>query len=164
MKSIASSRPLAVLALCAAPLLFSACSKKEEPPPPPPPTAVPQPTATPVPAGVKVVSVDLGSAVGDDKKVKEAKATFEPKDTIYASVATEGSAEKAELTAKWTYGEKNQAVTEGMDTIKPSGPAVTELHIANPKGWPIGKYKVEILLDGKPAMTKEFEVKAAAKK
>ena len=153
------SRPLAILALCAAPLLLTACGKKEAPPPPPEPTAVPAPTATPVP--FKVVSVDLGNAVGDDKKVKEAKAEFEPKDTIYASIATEGAAEKAELKAVWTYGPKNQPVTEGMDTIKPTGPAVTELHIANPKGWPLGKYKVEIFVNGTSTMTKEFEVKKA---
>src|SRR5438045_729636 len=98
MKNLSlGSRRFAAFVLCVAPLLLNACGKKEEPPPPPAPTAVPQPTATPVPAGVKVVSVDLGSAVGDDKKVKEAKTVFEPKDTIYASVATEGAAEKAEL-------------------------------------------------------------------
>jgi hypothetical protein len=36
---------------------------------------------------------------------------------------------------------------------------VTEFHIAKPGGWPQGKYKVEILLNGVTAETEDFEVK-----
>jgi len=50
-------------------------------------------------------------------------------------------------------------VKEGTETIAPTGPAVTEFHISKPSGWPAGKYKVEIAVDGAPAGSKEFEVK-----
>jgi hypothetical protein len=36
---------------------------------------------------------------------------------------------------------------------------VTEFHISKPGGWPKGKYKVEILLNGVAAETEDFEVK-----
>ncbi len=150
---------LPALALAAAVSLAS-CAKKE--PPPPPPTAVPAPTAVPTPVPFKVVSVDLGKSIGDDKKIKEDATTFGPKDTIYAVVSTEGAAAKATLKARWTYGAKGglvKAVNEEARDIAPTGPAVTEFHIAKASGWPVGHYKVEILADGTVAATKEFDVK-----
>ena len=131
----------------AAAVSLAACGKKE--PPPPPPTPVPVPTAVPTPVPFKVVSVDLGKSIGDDKKIKDAATTFGPKDTIYAVVSTEGAAAKATLKARWTYGAKLvKAVNEESRDIAPTGPAVTELHIAKPSGWPVGTYKVEISADG----------------
>ena len=152
MKRIRSAAP--VLAYCLAAALV-ACAKKE--PPPPPPTPVPTVAPTPVP--FKVTTVDLGTSIGDDKKVKEAAATFGPKDTIYASIASEGAVPKVTLKARWTYGEKGQLVNEETRDLAPTGPAVTEFHIAKPSGWPVGKYKVEVSADGNLAATKEFEVR-----
>ena len=152
MKHIRSAAP--VLAFCLAAALV-ACAKKE--PPPPPPTPVPTVAPTPVP--FKVTTIDLGKSIGDDKKVKEATATFGPKDTIYASIASEGVAPKVTLKARWTYGEKGQLVNEETRDLSPTGPAVTEFHITKPSGWPAGKYKVEVSADGNLAMSKEFEVR-----
>ncbi len=129
------------------------CGKSE--PPKPPPAAAP----APAPVAVSVKSIDLGNAIGADKKVVQAMSTFGTKDTIYASVATEGgTGAKASLTALWTYGD-GQKVMESVQEISPSAPAVTEFHIEKASGWPAGKYKVTLTLDGKPAGSKEFEVK-----
>lgn len=145
---------LSVLALAAA-VSLGACAKKE---PPPPPTPVPAPTPVPTAVPFKVVSVDLGKSIGDDKKVKDAATTFGPKDTIYAVVSTEGVAAKATLKARWTYGPKGTLVNEEARDIAPTGPTVTEFHVAKASGWPAGKYKVEVSSDGAVAATKEFEV------
>ena len=155
MKRIRTAPP--VLALCLAAALFAAC--KKEPPPPPPPTPVPPPTAVPAPPPFKVTAVDLGKSIGDDKKIREPAAVFGPKDTIYASIASEGVAPKVTLKARWTYGEKGQLVNEETRDLAPTGPAVTEFHVAKPSGWPVGKYKVEVSADGNLAATKEFEVR-----
>jgi len=144
----------AVLFALLAAVSFGACAKKELPPPP-----TPVPTVAPTPVPFKVTTVDLGKSIGDDKKVKEAAATFGPKDTIYASIASEGVAPKVTLKARWTYGEKGQLVNEETRDLAPTGPAVTEFHVAKPSGWPAGKYKVEVSADGNLAVTKEFEVK-----
>jgi len=123
---------------------------------------VPAPTAVPTPVPFKVVSVDLGKSIGDDKKIKEAATTFGPKDTIYAVVSTEGAAAKATLKARWTYGAKGglvKAVNEEARDMAPTGPAVTEFHVGKASGWPTGTYKVEISADGTVAGTKEFDVK-----
>lgn len=124
--------------------------KKAPPPPPPaaPPAAVP----------LSVSSVTLGKAVGADKSVAQALTTFGTRDTIYASVATVGSASSATIAAVWTF-QTGQVVLADTQAIAPTGPAHTEFHISKPSGWPVGKYKVSISLDGALAGAQDFEVK-----
>ena len=138
-------------------LVAAACAKKEAPAPPEQ-SAAPPPAAAPAPVPFSVVSIDLGKSITDGRTIKEAATTFAPHDTIYAAVSTVGTAAKATLKARWTYGAKETLVNEESRDISPTGPAVTEFHVAKPSGWPVGKYKVEISADGNPAGTKEFEV------
>jgi hypothetical protein len=102
--------------------------------------------------------VEVGKQIGADKRITSPTTTFAPKDTIYASVATEGTAPSKILAAKWSF-QDGQVVKEAAETIAPTGPAATEFHISKPSGWPVGKYKVEIIVDGSPAGSKDFEVK-----
>jgi hypothetical protein len=90
--------------------------------------------------------------------VTQQSTAFAPNDTIYVSVVTNGSAPSATLTAKWTY-QDGQVVNESTQTIAPTGPAVTEFHIAKPDGWPEGKYKLEVSVNDQRAETKNFEVR-----
>jgi hypothetical protein len=50
-------------------------------------------------------------------------------------------------------------VDESSRNISTSGEDVTEFHISKPSGWPKGKYTVQILLNGAPVESEEFEVK-----
>jgi hypothetical protein len=50
-------------------------------------------------------------------------------------------------------------VHEDSRTIAPTGPAVTEFHIMSPQPWPAGAYKVEVMLNGVSAGTRDFTVK-----
>ncbi|MGH7444636.1 MAG: hypothetical protein ACREKM_07155, partial [Longimicrobiales bacterium] len=108
---------------------------------------------------VRVTEVELGNAIGADMRVSDDDDTddFGPNDTIYASVATTGTATGSTLTARWTF-EDGQVVDESSQTITPNGPAVTEFHISKPDGFPAGSYQVEILLDGTSVETRDFEV------
>ena len=148
-----------LLGLCLA-FIFAACGKSE--PPPAPQTTAPPPAAplTPSPAAsvVTVTTVELGNQIGADKRVTQQGTSFAPKDTIYATVVTNGSAPSATLRAKWTY-QDGQVVEESTQNIAPTGPGATEFHIAKPDGWPVGTYKVEVSLNGRSTGTKEFEVK-----
>lgn len=107
-----------------------------------------------------VTGVDLGNAIGADMRITDPSTVdeFRPADTIYASVATTGTASGATLTARWTY-QDGQLVDETSQTVSPSAPAVTEFHIAKPDGFPAGGYKVEILLNGASVQSKDFVVK-----
>ncbi len=108
--------------------------------------------------GVRVTDVTLGRSIGGDKTVADETDNFRPNDTVYASVATEGSAQSATLRAKWTF-EDGQVVDDSSRTIAPGSRERTEFHIAKPDGWPTGKYKVEVFLDNKSADTQSFEVR-----
>jgi hypothetical protein len=142
-------------------LALAGCKKKEEVPPPPPEVST-APTTTETtpaaPAGVTVSSIDLGKAVGADHKISEPATTFGPQDTVYVAVSTTGTAASSAIKARWTYGDNAKLVKEDTVTIQPTGNDVTDLSVSNPKGWPAGKYKVEITVDGTSAGTKDFEV------
>jgi hypothetical protein len=156
-------RRILLASLVAALLALNACGKKEEAPKPeamPAPAPAPAPVPAPPPAGVTASSINVGNAIGADKKVMQASDTFGKKDKIYASVDTAGAG-TATLKAKWTYrkGGQEAVVKEDTQTINPTGPATSEFHISKPDGWPPGEYQVEIFLDDKSAGTKTFTVK-----
>ena len=80
-------------------------------------------------------------------------------------VLTNGSAhppaaQAAKLQTRWYFNDK--VVEESSEMISPTGPAVTEFHLSKPDGWPVGNYKIEVLLNGAPAGSKSFEVKPIA--
>lgn len=152
---------LATVALAALALGFAGCKKEVPPPPPPAPAPAPKVEALPpAPVGVSVGTITLGKAIGADKKVTAAADTFAKGDTIYAAVETTGTG-NAKLQAKWTFhkGDKAADVSETMETVAATGPAVTSFKVSKPSGWPPGDYQVEIMLDGKSAGTKKFTVK-----
>jgi hypothetical protein len=109
--------------------------------------------------GVRVSQIDIGRSLAADKTINANTDSFKPNETIYASIATEGaSAAPATLKARWTY-QYGQVVDESTQTIAPSGNARTEFHISKPDGWPAGKYKLEVFLNGSSAGTRDIEVK-----
>jgi len=105
-----------------------------------------------------VRSIDIGSAIGPDNRVTTAATTFRPSDTIFAAVASDGTAASVNVAAKWTF-EDGQLVNEASQAIAPAGPAVTTFNISKPDGFPVGRYKVEVMVDGQPAGQSEFEVR-----
>jgi hypothetical protein len=147
-----------ILTACLTFGLLAACQKNETPKPAPPAAAPAPQAAAPAPQpAFRVTRVDLGNAIGADKKVAAPSLSFKPSDTIYASILSEGVAPNAALAVRWTF-EDGQLVSESTQNIAPNGPAVTEFHIAKPDGWPAGKYKVEVSANGTPAQALQFTV------
>ena len=135
-------------------LAVFACGRSETSAPPP--VSAPAPSAAPETA--RVSAIDLGNAIGTDKRVTAPAASFAPGDTIYASISTEGSAPSLTLSARWTY-EDGQLVSESSETIAPTGPATTEFHISKPDGFPPGRYTLVVTANGAPVDSREFEVR-----
>jgi len=108
---------------------------------------------------IRVSDIQVGKGVGSDKKVADQTTSFGVRDTMYVAVITDGAAKDAKLTTKWTYNDK-QVVKESTQTISPTGgTTATEFHIDKKSAWPKGKYKVEVMLNGMSAGTKDLEVK-----
>ena len=143
------------LVVLAGSIAAAGCKKAAPPPQDESANAAP---AAPAPAAFSVGNIDLGNQIGADKRVTSPSSTFKPTDTIYVSVATDGAAPSKTITAKWSF-QDGQTVKADSQTIAPTGPASTEFHIAKKSAWPVGKYKVEISVDGSPAGTKDFEIK-----
>ena len=150
-------RCLSALGLFLSLVVGCGCGKSDAPPKEPPAPQAGAPVAPAPQVVFRVTRIDLGNAVGLDKKVAAPAVAFKPGDTIYASILTEGAAASVVLKARWTF-EGDQVVNESSQTISPTGPAATEFHIAKPDGWPAGKYKVEIAANGQPAGAVDFTV------
>jgi hypothetical protein len=110
-------------------------------------------------APLRVSDIQVGKAVGSDKKVSDQTTSFGVRDTMYVAVITDGAAKDAKLTTKWTFNGK-QVVNQSTQSISPTGgTTATEFHVNKKSAWPVGKYQVEVLLNGVSAGTKDLEVK-----
>ena len=115
------------------------------------------PAGTTAAGNVEVGDIKLGSAVNGQTLTNE-KDDFKPGEMIYASVQTKGAASDVALTARWTY-EGGQTVDSTTVRIAPTGDTNTLFHIMKPDGFPKGKYKVTVYVNGAEAESEDFEVK-----
>lgn len=164
-----SSISTAVLAALLATVAVAGCKKKEDtadnnaqpaataPAAPAPMTeAAPQPMTAAT--GVTVSTVTVGKTAAADKTVTSA-ALFAPKDDIIVSIRTDGSANNANVAAKLTF-QNGQVAGEQNQVVNTTGAETTNISFKNANGWPAGKYRAEVTVDGKAAGSpQEFEVK-----
>ena len=122
-------------------------------------TIAPPPAGSSATPALQVADVSLGRRLGADKRVTDGTDDFRPRDTVFASVRTTGAADRATITARWTF-ENGQQVDERTETISPTGgDTFTEFHVSKPSGWPEGKYTLHVLLNGSEVQRKDFTVK-----
>jgi len=133
-------------------LVMTGCQREEQETP-----ATARPAAPPAGTAFQVLSLELGNALGADRRVVAPATAFAPTDTIYASVIGKGALGTT-LTARWTY-QNAQIVSESTETLKSTDTSFLEFHISKPTGWPAGRYTVEILANGAHAGAREFEVR-----
>jgi hypothetical protein len=94
-------------------------------------------------------------------KLEKVGTTFHPNDGMfYLVVAMAGIVSEVTVKAKWiaveAAGVKDQLIDESHYVTDNSSPFYLDLSL--PRPWPIGKYKVEIILEEKIARTIEFAV------
>ncbi len=108
---------------------------------------------------VRVSDIQVGKAVGPDKRISNQTTDFGVRDTIYVAVITDGAAKNASLSTGLTFNGK----AAGSPVVTPISPAggttATEFHFAKKSAWPAGKYIVNVMLNGASAGTKDIEVK-----
>jgi len=126
------------------------CQKKAEPPPPV--------ATTPAPPPFKVTGIELGKSLTAERKIAAPTTTFGTRDTIFAVIASEGTAKSTKVGTRWTF-QDTLVVAQDSQDLAPTGPAWTEFHITKPTRWPKGKYAVEVSVDSVAAGRKEFEIK-----
>jgi len=127
----------------------------------PPPTAAAPATATPSGAAgiLHIASTGIGRSVNPDHTMRDATVLFIPTDDVWASVIVEGNAPRGTLQARWLT-DSGDVVEESSQAITPTGRTVVAFHAAaRPGGWPLGRYKLELLLDGVVGGTQPFEIR-----
>ncbi|MEO5589409.1 MAG: hypothetical protein ABIS03_07465 [Gemmatimonadaceae bacterium] len=154
MTNMKRAGSMTLLAL-AATMAVTACAKKDD-------AAMADTTAMMTPPAMtntvlRVDGMETGKGLNADKSVMDDAHDFGVRDTVYVSVKTEGTG-TGTLAAKFTY-QDGKAVQDMSQNITTTGEAMHEFHIQKATAWPKGDYKVEVMLDGVSAGTKDFTVK-----
>ena len=105
----------------------------------------------------KIVSVLLGTSLDADRIVVGDAETFAPRDKIHASVLSTGAHDGLRLSAKWLAPD-GSIVAETEQPLAPTKATVTTFSIANPTGWPVGDYQLQVAVNGSPLQTRAFKV------
>ena len=102
-----------------------------------------------------VGTLQLGSKLNGDNTVATHTTRFKPDDHVYAAVLTEATGSST-ITARWTYN--GMMVSEESRTVAYKGAGATAFEFKSASGFPVGDYKVDILVDGQPAASRDFRV------
>ena len=102
-----------------------------------------------------VSTLQLGSKLNGDNTVGTHTTRFKPDDKIYAAVLTDATGSSA-ITARWTYN--GQMVSEEERKVSYKGAGATAFEFKSASAFPVGDYKVDILVDGRSVESREFRV------
>lgn len=115
---------------------------------------------------ITVAGVAIGNALGADQQVAlPSDVLSSDEKVIYAAVTTRGGgstapAAGATLTAKWVRADTGQTLFEESKTVAGNGAGVTVFSLQNAGGWSPGPYRVEIGLNGAPALAHPFQIQS----
>ena len=109
------------------------------------------------PAARRVSMSMIGKRLGAGNRVMEPTFQFAPQDTVYLSVATEGSVGATKVTAAWR-SQGGEIVQQTSEPLKDADGSVAFL-LAQPKGLKPGTYKVVVFLGDDSVDAKVFAVK-----
>jgi hypothetical protein len=104
---------------------------------------------------LQVETIQLGRSLNPDNSVAAHATTFERTDTVYVSILTAGPG-SGTIGVKWSY--LGRVIDEPQRQVSYREPAATEFHLVNSNGFPPGQYTVEVVVDGKSAGTRNFNV------
>ncbi|MDQ3289460.1 MAG: hypothetical protein M3Q42_14655 [Pseudomonadota bacterium] len=153
---------VALAAALTATLALAGCNREAEEatvpvlttPDPPPSVQAPVPQQ----ASLSVTAVTLGTTAGANGRVTSPVTTFTTSDPIVVSVDTSGVASDAEIVARLVY-EDGRTAGEQAETVSTAGDETTNVTFTNTNGWPTGNYRAEILVDGTPTQSRDFNVR-----
>jgi len=104
---------------------------------------------------LRVGTLQLGSKLNGDNTVATHTTRFKPDDHIYAAVLTDATGSSA-IHVQWFYN--GQKVSEEERNVSYKGAGATAFEFKSASGFPVGDYKVEVLVDGNPAASRDFRV------
>lgn len=106
---------------------------------------------------LSVLNLETGKHVDAERKVTEGTDMFAATDTIFASVLTSGTAKDGQLTAKWIFPDSS-VVDQKADSSVAEGTQRHVFFITKPGGLPVGKYTLQVIVDGREVRNKDVTV------
>jgi hypothetical protein len=104
---------------------------------------------------LRVATLQLGKSLNPDNSVGTHTTRFKPDDTVYVSLLSDDPG-YGTVTVRWLLN--GQLVSEAKRDVSYTRAAATEFHLQNSGGFPHGNYRVEVLINGQPAGSREFRV------
>ena len=104
---------------------------------------------------LRVTTLQLGRTLNPDNSVGTHTTRFKPDETVYVSLLSDDPG-YGTVTVRWLLN--GTLVSEAKRDVSYTRAAATEFHLQNSGGFPHGNYRVEILINGQPAGSREFRV------
>ena len=106
---------------------------------------------------LRVSNVMIGKRIGPGNRITEPTFQFAPQDTVYVSVATQGTDGSGILTAAWR-SQSGEILLKSSEPVSRAG-ETAQFSLSEPKGLKVGTYKVILFLDEDSVETRVFAVK-----
>lgn len=115
--------------------------------------------AVPAPAA-SVRTIELGKSAGPSLRVTGVTTMFAPTDTMFLAVIVANPDADSRLTARWTAEDGSVVDSSGQNVERDMGTSssVTQFRVMHDNAWPVGKYTVDVWMNGVLAGTKMFTV------
>jgi hypothetical protein len=146
-------RPLVLFALV---LTVAACAKKETLPNADSAAAANAPPPLP-PAPMAITAVDLGKTFTTENGIQDNSDSFNQRDSLYVSVQTDGVGTGL-VGIRWST-EAGKVIDSTSQNVTANGSGRTLFRTGQAKPWAVGKYQVDVTLNGVASGSKTFEIK-----
>jgi len=104
---------------------------------------------------LKVSTLQLGRSLNPDNSVGTHTTRFKPDDTVYVSILSDEPG-YGTITVQWFL--HGQRISEATREVSYTRAAATEFHLQNSGGFPVGSYRVDVLVNGTVVGSREFRV------
>ena len=140
--------PILLLLIAAA--TFAACQKTA-----PPPT--PEKDTMNLPAQVLTVHTILTHGNDTTMAAQDTTTNFHIRDTIHGLIRTDNAIRGTTLVGRWYYLKIGQKIAENSAMLS-KGTNLSHFDLTNANPWPLGKYKLLVIIDSVVKDSAEFTV------
>ncbi len=102
-----------------------------------------------------VGTLQLGNSLNGDNTVATHTTRFKPDDRIYAAVLTDATGSST-IAVRWFYNA--QMVSEEERKVSYKGAGATAFEFKSASAFPVGDYRIEVLVDGQSVASRDFRV------
>ncbi|MFI5200910.1 MAG: hypothetical protein ACHQNE_00800 [Candidatus Kapaibacterium sp.] len=141
--------PIVLLLIASATL--ASCGKSVPPPP------IPERDTMNLPAQVLTIHTILTHGNDSTLAAQDTTTDFDIRDTIHGLIRTENAIGGTSLVGRWYYVKTGQKIAENSATLS-AGTNLSHFDLMNENPWPLGKYKLLVIVDTVVKDSAEFVV------